>query len=597
MEILTGASTFTSQYGPFRNALGEGIFLNKYQHEGAETWEELAHTLAFDVCGGLIPKDIIEEIAQAIATMKFVPGGRYLYYAGRPNKYFNNCFLFRAEDDTREEWSDLMWRNSSALLSGGGTGNNYSIIREKDALLKRTGGRASGPVSLMRAIDEGGRQWRQGGGRRSALYGLLNWQHPDAYHPDKYSTFGIGHDWITAKDWDNLRVPGAFDQDGNPLTVQKARDNDWSYPAPLECTNISLGYDDEFIRQTFGETQFDLLKNQPDMRSRKIYVDDEFITPPDTFIKNVEMAMRNGEPGFSFDMFEKINETLRNACTEVTSEDDSDVCNLGSLNMSRIDDLDEFYRITELGTIFLLCGTRKAMLPFEKIAQVREKNRRLGLGLMGVHEWLLKRNARYEMTPELQEWMFVYETVSDHTSQTWADRMGVSRPVANRAIAPTGSIGTMVGTTTGIEPIYAVAYIRSSFRGDVRHEEYVIEDIAEQMINRYGLKPDDIETASDLAMDPERRISFQADMQDYVDMAISSTLNLPPWMSEYNNPDLIVKNAKIVARHAPRLRGLTFYPDGSRGGQPLKMVPYMEAYNALHTNEAYDACKSGVCGI
>ena len=81
------------------------------------------------------------------------------------------------------------------------------------------------------------------------------------------------------------------------------------------------------------------------------------------------------------------------------------------------------------------------------------KNRRLGLGLMGVHEWLLKRGYRYEVTPELHQWLAIYKGVSDDVSRKSADLLGISRPVANRAIAPTGTIGMLAGTTTGIEPL------------------------------------------------------------------------------------------------------------------------------------------------
>ena len=94
------------------------------------------------------------------------------------------------------------------------------------------------------------------------------------------------------------------------------------------------------------------------------------------YVKLLEVQNR----GFSFNFFDKENETLRNACTEVTSEDDSDVCNLGSINMGRIDDLKEFADCVELATKFLLCGTLRAKLPYDKIYKTREKNRRLGLG-------------------------------------------------------------------------------------------------------------------------------------------------------------------------------------------------------------------------
>ena len=97
----------------FRSQFSETIFNNKYKHEGAETWDELARTLATDVCGGLLPEDEVDQIAEFISLMYFIPGGRYLYYAGRPNKFWNNCYLFRSEADTREDWADTAWKHTA----------------------------------------------------------------------------------------------------------------------------------------------------------------------------------------------------------------------------------------------------------------------------------------------------------------------------------------------------------------------------------------------------------------------------------------------------------------------------------------------------
>lgn len=140
--------------------------------------------------------------------------------------------------------------------------------------------------------------------------------------------------------------------------------------------------------------------------------------------------------------------------------------------------------------------------------------------------------------------------------------------------------------------------MRRYLKGNGWHYEYVIDNTAKMMVDQYGINPNEIETASDLAMDVERRIKFQADVQDYVDMSISSTINMPAWGSEHNNEDLVDEYAAVVARYAPRLRGLTFYPDGSRGGQPLTKVPYAEALGQEGVVFAEtDSCRDGVCGL
>jgi ribonucleoside-diphosphate reductase alpha chain len=265
--------------------------------------------------------------------------------------------------------------------------------------------------------------------------------------------------------------------------------------------------------------------------------------------------------------------------------------------------MEEFKAVVNLASKFLVCGTVRADLPYAKVYKVREKNRRLGLGLMGIHEWLLKRKQPYEVTPELKKWMEVYRDESERAAREHCDRFYLSHPVAFRAIAPTGTIGILAGTTTGIEPLYAVAYKRRFLTDGTKWRyQYVVDSTAEQLIREYSLDPDKIETASDLASNPEKRIKFQADIQDYVDMSISSTINLPAWGSKENNDGMVTHFAGILARYAHRLRGFTCYPDGARGGQPITKVPYEEALkhkDAVY--EEHDVCditgKGGSCGV
>lgn len=853
----------------FRSDFARHIFKQKYSHERAETWDELANTLATEVCQKYMTIGDITQLAQYISEMKFIPGGRYLYYAGRPNKFYNNCFIFKSQEDTREDWADTSWKHESALMTGGGTGNDFSVYRARGELLSSTGGVASGPIPKMYMINEIGRNVQQGGSRRSALYGSLNWRHADAM------------ELIHAKDWDSMSIPGTGSTFGD------AKRADFNFPCPLDMMNVSLNYDNAWR-------------------------DGDRLT--ETFMTNVKMALRNGEPGFSFNFDEKEDETGRNACvsgetylmtlefghteiaglvgksvnvwngenyesvipyetgeqqlfkvslsdgthlmctdnhkwviggkfvetvdlsvgdkldkfdmpinrlislrdvdvsaysqgfysgdgnknrrfswlyetkymvepqligelsaangsrkrwlhgdmlakdfvpinhsfdyklswlaglldsdgtvtrdkngngfqigsinkeflsdvqlmlttigvrakivggresgerempggvyfcqksyrllignmdayhlvkmglpilrlkhngqkpqrdarrfvtvdnveetdrfemtycvtepktsratfngivtgncTEVTSADDCDVCNLGSINLSRIESVEELRDVIRLATMFLICGTLTAKMPFERIAKTREKNRRLGLGLMGVHEWLIQRGHRYEVVPELHEWLSVYRDESDKVSREFADWLNISRPVANRAIAPTGTIGIMAGTTTGIEPLFAVAYKRRYLKnGTDWHYQYEIDGTARELIDRYGADPEKIESAIDLAADPERRMAFQADVQDYVDMAISSTINLPSWGSELNNESTVKPFAELLAKYAPRLRGFTCYPDGARGGQPLTAVPYSDAVHmqGAEFSESYtDVCDlrgGGTCGL
>lgn len=875
----------------FRNSFGRNIFHHKYAQGPDDSWSQLAYRVVDDVCGTMggkehpiMSKDEREFLVQCITDMKFIPGGRYLYYAGRDFHAYNNCYLLRAEEDTREEWAAVVQRAMACLITGGGIGIDYSRLRPSGRMLKRTGGKASGPIPLMFAVNEIGRNVQQGGSRRSAIYASLNWQHEDAQQ------------FLTVKDWDKLPIG----TDG--MTVWGAKQSNFNFPAPLDMTNISLNYDDEWLKN-------------PDRAKHP------------TFLKNVAQALRSGEPGFSFNFGTKQNETLRNApvtaetmvltaggyravrdlvdtpvtvwtgkqwapdvvftqtspqadivkvtftggreircdtehpflveryrgagkrrqlssiervpaqdlepgdilhvslpsvvagesrdvdsytlgylygdgcfngpgnadvsfcgddklpcldivrtasrissvtekdgrgftrayfkvdadyfgdrskdtfpaelfgasveaqtsflaglfdadgnydasqhrirlssnhegflrdtarlleqlgilagvnrngrstygqkqtyslvvmadyvslfariiptarlaisvdgwepyrpstikvesvtpdgvepvycadvkvdehtfmaegviisnCCEITSEDDSDVCNLGSVNLAAIESLEELRQVTYVASKFLVCGTLRADLPYEKVYKVREKNRRLGMGLMGMHEWLLKRNQRYEVTPELRTWLAAWKEESERGANEHCDRYYLNRPAGYRAIAPTGTIGIMAGTTTGIEPVFAVAYKRRYLvDATIWKYEYVVDATAQALID-LGINPDKIESAIDLADDFERRIAFQADVQEYVDHAISSTINLPQWGSELNNEDKIESFAKTLSKYAPRLRGFTCYPDGSRGGQPLVPVSYAEASSFQGmTFEENDSCKSGVCGI
>ena len=557
---------FKSNRNPqFRSKFSEDIFNTKYAHEGAETLHELACTLVEDVCQDNLNRDEKEELIDHISNLRFLPGGRYLYYAGRDKKFFNNCYLLKAEEDTREDWANLSWKSESCLMTGGGIGVDYSVYRAEGQTLKGTGGIASGPLPKMEMINSIGQKVMQGGSRRSAIYASLNWKHED-----------VGK-FLKIKNWSDMTV-GTTGQ-----TLFDIKQDDFNFPAPLDMTNISVNYDTEWLLNYWEKGEIG-----------------------NVFESNCKQALKTGEPGFSFNFFEKENETLRNACTEVTSESDSDVCNLGSLNFARIDDLNQLQQVVQLATKFLLCGTTRAQLPYDKVYTVRQENRRLGLGLMGLHEWLIQRNNRYEATPELHRWFKVYEAESDKTSRDFSKTLSVSQPVAVRAVAPTGTIGILAGTSTGVEPIFSVAYKRRYLKNKRWHYQYVVDSAAQEMIDLYGVNPNKIESALDLATDYERRLSFQANVQEYVDMAISSTINLPAWGTEDNNEDKVEGFAQTLAKYAHRLRGFTCYPDGCRGGQPLTSVPYSEAIEKLGEEfedniQAHDICEisnsGGVCGV
>ena len=549
---------------PFKTSLGETIFKQKYAANAYETWEDRAHIVVNWVCGdmdgdknNLMAKSDRDELTQYISEFKFMPGGRYLWYAGKDARFFNNCYLLRLEDDSREEWAGLSQRAMSCLMTGGGIGVDVSVCRPSGRQLRRTGGVASGPIPLLHTLNEIGRNVMQGGSRRSALYGSMNWQHEDAKH------------LLSAKNWHEMYLGKQKE-----YTVADMKKLDFNYAAPLDMMNVSLNYDDAWLHGDGSD---------------------------DIFIQNVRQAMMTGEPGFSFNFGDKQNETLRNACTEITSEDDSDVCNLGSINLANIETIEELKDVVNLASKFLVCGLIRAHLPYDKVGKVRQKNSRIGLGLMGLHEWLLKRGYKHGMNDELKQWMKVYDTETTRSANEHCDRMFLNKPKGYRAIAPTGTISILAGTTGGIEPIYAVAYRRRYLTDGTRWKHQYVVDATAQALIDLGINPDDIESAIDLAAEPERRIKFQYEMQKFVrDHAISSTINFPAWGTDLNNEDKVKDNAIMVKKYAPGIRGLTWYPDGSRGGQPITTVSYEEAHSkrgVIYEDNSEEQCLSGVCNL
>lgn len=265
----------------FKTDFAERIFRQKYAQGPNDSWDALAERVVEDVCGTrwktespLMSKGDREQLAEYIKEFKFIPGGRYLYYAGREAKFFNNCYLLKVTEDTREEWANVVWRSMNCLASGGGIGCDYSILRPSGKPLLRTGGVSSGPLPLMFSVNEIGRCVMQGGSRRSAIYASLNWKHEDIPL------------FLKVKNW--------------PSQVRELKEVDFNFPATLDMTNISINYDNKWLEETFPNGY--IAAQQPGG-----------IKLTDTFLENCKQALQTGEPGFSFNFGDKENETLRNA--------------------------------------------------------------------------------------------------------------------------------------------------------------------------------------------------------------------------------------------------------------------------------------------
>ena len=517
------------------NSFAQTIMRRTYSHtkkDGKlESWDEIAYRVTKHVLRA-VGIDMRQKHAQdtykLISERKLIPAGRYLYASGRPFHQTGNCFLLKAYD-SREGWGELLNKASLALMSGGGIGVNYSDIRCEGSPIRRTGGIATGPIALMQILNEAGRGIMQGGNRRSAIWAGLKWNHPDI------------HKFIKIKNW-------------SP-EILELKEKDFSFPATLDFTNISTCLDDSFF---------------------EAYQDDEhekYSLARGVYWTTIEQMLKTGEPGFSVDIGKNSGEVLRNACAELSSQNSDDVCSLASINIARVKNLEELKHIIDLGIAFLLAGTIYSDVPYSDVDKIRTKNRRLGLGLMGIHEWLLQRGKPYGPDEELGTWLAAYSK-SGRNANHWANEFKISRPVKTRAIAPTGTTSIVAETSGGIEPIYCVSYKRRYLKGKQQCFQYVIDPVAKRLIDS-GIKPENIQDA--YIIEPERRVAFQAWIQKYVDHGISSTVNIPAFGSESNNLKTVRGFGSMLMRYLPSLRGICVYPDEGRSGQPLVPVSYEEA--------------------
>lgn len=538
------------EFDVFGSKFAQDIYIQKYSLDKQEKWEDTCKRVVEAVCGQLLDSKTKDKIYNFMLDRKFIPGGRYLYSAGRTFHQVNNCFLFRAED-SRESWADCMHKATSALMTGGGIGFDYSNLRAEGEKINKTGGFSTGPIALMHMINEAGRHIMQGGQRRSAIWAGLQWDHKDIFK------------FIHLKD--------------HSEDLKEMKKKDFNFPLSMELTNISVNYN----------TDFYIAIENPEHPKHEL--------AKKVWLENCKQAFSSAEPGMAFN-FRKDNESLRNACTEVVSDEDSDKCNLGTVWMNRCKDKKEFAEVVKYATKFLLCGGIYSHVPTDKIKEVGLKNNRIGLGLGGIHEWLMLRGEPYVVTPELHKWLSIYETESDSAAFISAKELNVSVPKGVRAIAPTGTIGIIAETTTGIEPLFCKAYLRRYFKEGKWLSQYVVDGSVKRLIAQ-GIELDKIQDSYDLTF--KQRVKFQADVQNYVDMSISSTCNMPSWGSELNNENTVNENADILLKYAKRLRGFTVYPDGCRGGQPLTRVDLKEAMAnegvVFEENEA--SCVNGVCGV
>lgn len=521
----------------------ETIFKRTYAFDDNETWEGCANRVSDTVANDYDQK---KRFFNLINDRIFIPGGRYLFSSGREIFANSNCYGFMAQD-SREGWAGLLHDVTLCLSTGGGLGVNYSEVRERGSRIGRLGGTATGPTALMQMVNEVARHV-YAGQRRSALWAGLHWKHPDIY------------EFLTIKDWDD--------------NIKQMKSLHFNYPAPLDMTNISVIIDNDYLHQ--------LADKNPHVMALHADI--------------CERMTRTGEPAFRNEsrIFEDDPGAITgNACQEATLHD-NDNCNLGSIVMPRILNINHLIEVTQTATEFLYNGSVKATYPTGSIGAVAHRLRRIGMGIMGLHEWMIMHGTNYRWTSELEEWMNIWKLTSDESARSYARKLRGNVPITTRAIAPTGTISIIAETTSGIEPMFCKAYKRRYIDKMDHKFQYVIDPVADRL-HKHGHSIDDIEDAYELSTSVTRRLDVQSNVQRYVDQAISNTINLPAH-EEYKHMNEHISSCITENMHS--LKGVTCYPDGARSGQPLTSVNWEEAYeNQGKIFEQSGDCAAGGCGL